>query len=157
MEKKRNYARLYCLLKEVMPGIEAKEAKSILASQVSDGRTESLRELTDVEFDIALVYLTKKLEESSAEVKKARSRALHQIQKYGIDTTDWDAVNQFTRQPRIMGKDFYYLDVEELENLTKKMRAINTKRGEPSQSRPKDRDYEFIWVKNKSGRKVYVN
>ncbi|MDN4754433.1 hypothetical protein QYZ87_07820 [Porphyromonadaceae bacterium W3.11] len=158
MANKRNYARLYCLLREVMPELDAEEAKSTVATQVSDGRTESLRELSDDEFEEALDLLSRQIKESNADVKKARSKALHQLQKYGIDTTDWEAVNRFTRQPRIEGKDFYHLNVKELENLTKKMRAINSKKVEPIPSRTKERtDYQLIWVKPSSKRKMYVN
>ena len=62
------------------------------------------------------------------ERKKWRSSALHQLQLYGIDTTDWNKVNEFCKQPRIAGKEFRDLDCEELEALTKKMRAIIRKR-----------------------------
>lgn len=127
MEKKRNYARLYCLLGEVMPQLDRDEAKCLLADLVSDGRTTSLRELTEEEFERAVEFLSSQLKGASAEVKKARSQALHQIQKYGVDTTSWDAVNAFTQQPRIAGKAFFYLNKAELEALTRKMRAINAK------------------------------
>lgn len=126
-KSKRNYARLYCLLGEVMPQLDREEAKEVVASTVSNDRTTSLRELTEEEFAEALEYLSRQLKESSAEVKKARSRALHQLQKYGIDTTDWDRVNAFVAQRRIAGKPFYHLNVEELDQLTNKMRAIISK------------------------------
>lgn len=126
-KSKRNYARLYCLLGEVMPQLDREEAKELVASAVSNDRTTSLRELTEEEFQAALGYLSRQLKESSAEVKKARSRALHQLQKYGIDTTDWDRVNGFVAQAKIAGKPFYHLDVKELDQLTNKMRAIISK------------------------------
>lgn len=139
--KKRNYARFYCLLKEVMPELEQEEAKQLVAEQASRGRTDSLRELTEEEFEGVIVFLSQQLFQASAEVKKARSKALHQLQKYGVDTTSWDAVNAFTIQARIAGKPFFYLDVTELEALTRKMRAINAKRGtqkpKSAESRPR--------------------
>lgn len=128
MGKKRNYARFYCLLGEVMPLMDKEGAKEMVADLSSNGRTGSLRELTDEEFEEALRYLTSQLKGANAEVKKARSQALHQLQKYGVDTTSWDAVNAFTLQPRIAGKAFYYLDKAELEALTRKMRSINAKK-----------------------------
>lgn len=133
-KSKRNYARLYCLLGEVMPQLDREEAKELVASTVSNDRTTSLRELTDEEFNEALEYLSRQLRESSAEVKKARSRALHQLQKYGIDTTDWDRVNAFVAQRRIAGKPFYHLDVKELDQLTNKMRAIISKSDKSNKS-----------------------
>ena len=60
--------------------------------------------------------------------KKWRRSALHQLQLYGVDTTDWNKVNEFCKQPRIADKAFRDLDCEELEALTKKMRVIIRKR-----------------------------
>ncbi len=57
-------------------------------------------------------------------LRKARSGVLHQMQLYGIDTADWTRVNAFCRDPRIAGKEFRELDVEELNALNTKMRAI---------------------------------
>ena len=62
------------------------------------------------------------------EQKKLRSSALHQLQKYGIDTTDWTKVNAFCQDARIAGKPFKDLNFDELAALTRKMRAINHKR-----------------------------
>ena len=61
-------------------------------------------------------------------IPKPWSSALHQLQLYGVDTTDWNKVNAFCAQPRIAGKAFRDLDCEELEALTRKMRAIIRKR-----------------------------
>ena len=57
-----------------------------------------------------------------------RSSALHQLQKYGVDTTDWTKVNAFCQDTRIAGKPFKDLDFDELAALTRKMRAIKHKR-----------------------------
>ena len=62
------------------------------------------------------------------ERKKRRSAALHQLQLYGVDTTNWGKVNAFCEDSRIAGKVFSELDCEELEALTTKMRAIIRKR-----------------------------
>jgi len=62
------------------------------------------------------------------ERKKKRSAALHQLQLYGIDTTDWTRVNNFCADKRIAGKPFGELNNAELDALTVKMRAIISKR-----------------------------
>ncbi len=155
----RNYARFYCLLKQVMPQLDQDEAKQMVADQMSGGRTSSLRELTDKEFEGGVKLLEEQLKGSSSELRKARSSALHQLQKYGIDTADWDAVNVFVVQPRIAGKPFYHLSVVELKALTRKMRAINQKKTEGKSQEPKEgaenNNYQFFYIK--TDKKVYGN
>ena len=62
--------------------------------------------------------------ENLEEKKKARSAVLKQIQLYGIDTTDWDAVDRFCASPRIA---FRYLTIAELKTLRVKMLSIRHK------------------------------
>lgn len=126
----RNYARFFTLLRQVMPELDREEAKSIVATQVSGGRTDSLRELTDKEWRDGLAMLEDKQADSSAPLKTARSKALHQMQLYGIRTSNWDEVNRFTNDARIAGKHFYHLSVAELSALTRKLRAMVAKKRE---------------------------
>lgn len=148
---KRNYARFYCLLKEVMSELDREEAKELLADQVSGGRTSSVRELTDEEFDQAVSLLSSKMKEGSSAIRKARSKALHLLQMYGVDTTDWDKVNAFVQSPRIAGKEFYYLSSAELEKLTNKMRAILSKQGEKQDEKhKKEANFKLYYVRRKN-------
>ena len=61
------------------------------------------------------------------ELRRKRSVALHLLQKNGIDTTDWNCVNAYCKNPRISGKEFGKLTVEELELLCIKLRLIMRK------------------------------
>lgn len=132
----KNYGRFYSLLKQVYVGMDQEEAKELLCAQISKGRTISLRELSDREFEEALTFMSSGAEgaegaKSDATIlKSARSKALRQLQMYGVDTTKWERVNAFVSQPRIAGKLFYELSVAELEALTKKLRAMNRKKAE---------------------------
>lgn len=119
--KDRNYAAFYALLKK-LPYAD----KASIVYEWTGGRTESLREMTDKEYHRMIAGLSNALNDQT-KLKDARSKALHQLQLYGIDTTDWDVVNRFVRQPRIAGKVFYALRVVELVSLTRKMRAIIAK------------------------------
>ena len=47
----------------------------------------------------------------------------------GIDTTDWNRVNEFCNNPRIAGKPFVQVSTAELEQLAIKLRAIQRKGG----------------------------
>lgn len=128
---KRNYGRFFSLLKQVYVGMDQDEAKELLCAQISKGRTISLRELSDREFEDAITFMSSGTEGAKSEVailKSARSKALRQLQMYGVDTTKWERVNAFVSQPRIAGKLFYELSVEELEALTKKLRVMNRKK-----------------------------
>ena len=117
----KNYAVIYVLLKQ-MPGVSKEE----LVLQWTNGRTSSLKEMSEHEYSLMIRQLREQVE-SLEEKKKARSAALKQIQLYGIDTTDWDAVDRFCGNPRIAGKPFRYLTIRELKALRVKMLSIRKK------------------------------
>lgn len=130
MEKKLdNYGWFYKLLKR-MPGAD----KETIVKQWTHGRTTHLGEMTLKEYE----QMCRELERVAgcderrktliAELKRARSSALHQMQLWGVDTTDWDRVNEFCMNQRISGKAFRELDCEELAGLTRKLRAMNRKK-----------------------------
>lgn len=129
MGAERNYGRFYCLLKK-LPFAD----KETLVAQYTNGRTTHLHEMSVSEYDCICDAMERMLCNDEREralrdaLRRARSRALHQLQLYGIDTTDWYRVNAFCCDPRIAGKDFIELDGEELDALTRKMRVISKKK-----------------------------
>jgi hypothetical protein len=56
--------------------------------------------------------------------RKERSRVLRQMQRMGIETTNWSRVNAFCMDARIVGKPFGKLNVEELAKLRVKLYMI---------------------------------
>ncbi len=116
-----NYAAFYALLKS-MPGA----SKEDLVLQWTNGRTASLKEMSEREYSLMIRQLRQQVE-SLEEKKKARSAVLKQFQLYGIDTTDWDAVDRFCCNARIAGKPFRYLTIPELKALRVKMLSIRNK------------------------------
>lgn len=116
-----NYAAFYALLKS-MPGA----SKEDLVLQWTNGRTSSLKEMSEREYTLMIRQLRQQVE-NLEEKKKARSAVLKQFQLYGIDTTDWDAVDRFCTSPRIAGKAFRYLTIAELKTLRVKMLSIRNK------------------------------
>lgn len=116
-----NYAAFYALLKS-MPGA----SKEDLVLQWTNGRTSSLKEMSEREYTLMIRQLRQQVE-NLEEKKKARSAVLKQLQLYGIDTTDWDAVDRFCCTPRIAGKPFRYLTIPELKSLRVKMLSIRNK------------------------------
>lgn len=129
---KRNYARFYTLLNR-MPSPDKDELKADLVRQYTDGRTSSLKEMTDKEYDVMCDGIQgqangyKAREIAREELRHKRSAALHLLQKNGIDTTDWNRVNNYCKNPRIAGKEFGKLTIEELELLCIKLRMIMRK------------------------------
>ena len=123
MANERNYARFYTLLKK-LPGAD----KETLVYCTTCGRTTSLREMTSEEYD-ELCASMEELTGWKVQVKKARSVCLKLMQQAGIDTTDWQRINDFCRHPRIAGKEFARLTLEELDSLQTKLRAIMRKGG----------------------------
>ena len=100
-----NYGRFYAAFNSLrLPG-DAEEYKRMFVSQFTNGRTDHLHEMTRGEYD----RCCDALEERSgrkAELRKQRSRTLKLMQQMGIDTTDWAKIDDFCRNPRIMGKVF---------------------------------------------------
>ena len=128
-----NYHRFYASFNRLPCGGDREDMKESLVSSYTNGRTTSLREMSEAEYNAMCAALEQKVTPNARalyiqERKRRRSSALHQLQLYGVDTTDWNKVNAFCEQPRIAGKPFRELDCEELEALTRKMRAIIRKR-----------------------------
>ena len=91
--------------------------------QYTWNRTGSLHEMTRREYDDCCAAL-EELSGLKAEQKKLRSRVLNQMQKMGIDTSDWTRVDAFCQDRRIAGKVFRRLSNADLEKLSMKLRSI---------------------------------
>ena len=113
-------------------GIDLEQHKEVLVSQFTDGRTSSLREMTDAEYEDMCDCLQsgKQRGESNevyqARLRKARSAVLNRMQRLGVDTADksFAPVNEFCLNPRIAGKPFGLLTIDELDALVPKLEAI---------------------------------
>lgn len=137
MQKVTNFRRFYALLKR-MPGAD----KQLLVYQHTHGRTDSLRELTVAEYRA----LCDDMERATGydEVRRAlreerrtrRSVVLHLMQELGINTSDWDCVDAFCLDPRIAGKKFRPLSIDELIALAVKLRTIQDKGGLKQKKQP---------------------
>lgn len=129
-----NFARFYALLNNMQLGgdEQREETKQMFVNQYTDGRTRSLREMTTAEY----LTMCTDLERLRGDVKNLwrnelrhrRSVCLHLMQKIGIDTADWSAVNSYCLSPRIAGKMFRELDIDGLEKLALKLRMILKKK-----------------------------
>lgn len=132
MNTVQNYHRFYASFNRLPCDGNREEMKETIVASFTQGRTKSLREMTDTEYKAMCLSLEQRISAGTRyivqELKRSWSAALHQMQLYGVDTTDWSKVNDFCRQPRIAGKAFRDLDCVELAALTKKMRAIIKKR-----------------------------
>ena len=123
MKKGFSYTRFYTLLKK-MPGAD----KETLVSSFTKGRTTSLREMSVKEYET----MCSSLEEQTgwkSELKKKRSLCLKLMQQLGVDTSDWARVDNFCQHPRLAGKPFRKISVEELQDLAVKLRTIKQKGG----------------------------
>ena len=139
MDKGFNYARFYALLKQ-LPGAD----KETLVEQYTGGRTTHLRQMTIKEYELMCSvmaqvagYETRK-EALRKELRRKRSVCLKLMQQLGVDTTDWTRVDNFCMNPRLAGKPFRNISIEELEELSVKLRTIKRKGGlklKPSQEK----------------------
>ncbi len=139
MTNERNYARFYTLLKKL-----AGADKETLVEQYTSGRTTHLHETTMQEYNAMCNDMERVagydefVESIRRQLRRKRSEALKLMQQLGIDTTDWNRVNAFCQDPRIAGKAFRHISIDELEALAVKLRAIKRKKEaspSPSESR----------------------
>ena len=107
-----NFARFYALFNKLPYQGDREEFKKQIVLQYTWNRTDSLKEMTAKEYEVCCTALEKlsgqdewrqKLRE---ELRRKRSVCLKLMQQLGIDTTDWNRVNEFCNNPRIAGKPF---------------------------------------------------
>lgn len=122
-----NYHRFYAQLNRLAGG-NTEDMKETLVSSFTDGRTTSLKEMTQKEYNAMCASLEERTGWKE-QLRKARSLCLKLMQKAGIDTTDWQRINDFCRNPKIAGKEFAQLGVKDLDALQVKLRAIMRKGG----------------------------
>ncbi len=130
---KNNFSRFYALLR-LNPMVDKEE----MVMQFTDGRTSSLREMSKAEFVSmcdALEYGRQEREDLHLRnLKKARSSVLLRIGRLGINTVDnWDVIDAFCMSPKIAGKKFSHLTIQELQSLIPKLENIIRKGGLKSQ------------------------
>lgn len=126
---KSEHVAFFSLIKQLP---EANKEEIVLA--FSEGKTKSLTEfkaLSNTGYNLMIRELQKRVRlEQEQETKRLRSAILTRLQKYGVDTTDWNVVNRFLEQPKIAGKRLYNMTHEEMHELIPKLESILKKNGE---------------------------
>ena len=122
-----NFSRFYAALHR-LPYTTDEDTKESLVSLYTGHRTSSLREMTYEEYD-EMCRRLEDLTDYRGRLKKWRSHVLHQMQRMGIDTSDWPRINAFCADPRIAGKGLAGRVEEGLKRLWMKVRTIRRKGG----------------------------
>ena len=135
-----NYHRFYASFNKLPKHGDDEEAKAALVSQWTGGRTTHLHEMRVREYNDCCKALESMLGYGDQR-KRHRSICLHLMQELGIDTKDWQRINDFCRHPRISGKEFALLSIAELEALALKLRAIKRKGGLKASEEPIVREH----------------
>lgn len=130
-----NFARFYAAFKHLPYCGDRENLKQLLVLHFTDGRTNSLREIKPNEYETLCRSIESQVSTVSQEdlhklLKRRRSAVLHQMQIYGVDTASWEIVDKFCLNPRITGKKFRDLEIEELEQLYKKLKMMIKKQNE---------------------------
>lgn len=123
-----NFGRFYTAIRKLSGIGDRDDFKRQMVSQFTNGRTDSLREMTRQEYDRCCESLEGQ-SRYKEELRKERSATLKLMQKAGIDTTDWNRINRFCLDPRIAGKEFARITADEYPQLRRKLRAIDSKGG----------------------------
>lgn len=130
-----NFGRFYSAFRKLAIHGEVDEVKRQLVLQYTAGRTESLKDMTRKEYTdlcIAIEGMTG----GRDELKRRRSIALKLMQELDVNTTDWAQINDFCRHPRIAGKPFGHLTIDELKELATRLRTIKRKGWQRKKSEP---------------------
>lgn len=133
-----------------MPGAD----KETLVEQYTHGRTTHLRDTSMQEYNTMcndmerVTGFDKHREAIHKELRRRRSVCLKLMQQLGVDTTDWVRVDNFCMNPRLVGKPFRNISIEELEDLAVKLRTIKRKGGlKPQQAREEQKNTtSFVYV-----------
>ena len=123
-----NYARFYASFNELPYSGDREDFKKDIVAQFTWNRTTSLKEMTKEEYN-ACCNALEKMSGRKDKIKKERSCVLKLMQKMGVNTSDWPTVDNFCMNPRIAGKRFSHIGLEELIALQKKLRAIERNGG----------------------------
>lgn len=123
-----NFGRFYTAIRALNPIGDRDDVKKSIVLQYTNGRTDSLREMSRAEYDRCCDDLERKFGRKE-ELRRERSATLKLMQKMGVDTTDWGRVNLLCRDARIIGKDFYYITADEHRELRRKLHGIERKGG----------------------------
>lgn len=112
------------------------ETRRVMIRELTDGRTDSTRDLTYSEAQYLAGFINGAAKENrdlsigERAIKRQRSGVLKRLQQLGIDTTCWENVNTYLCEPRIAGKPLYELSGDELLALIPKLEAILKKKNE---------------------------
>ncbi len=145
-----NYGRFYAAFRslKVADCVDRDELKRDIILQYTDGRTDSLKQMSYDEYKACCEGLEAHVADIAARRKK-RSEVLRLMQELGIDTRDWDHINAFCCDSRIAGMPFAMLDQPELTALSRKLRAIIRKGGiKELEPEPPARRVEIIDMSN---------
>ena len=123
-----NFGRFYTAIRKLSGIGDRDDFKRQMVSQFTNGRTDSLREMTRQEYDRCCESLEGQ-SRYKEELRKERSATLKLMQKAGIDTTGWNRINRFCLDPRIAGKEFARITADEHPQLRRKLRAIDSMGG----------------------------
>lgn len=119
----KDFGRFFALLRKMPYKIDDDERHSFVL-MATGGRTNSLREMTRSEYDDMCNQLDGLQTIKNAGLRHRRSCVLRQMQKLGVDTTDWVRIDALCMDARIAGKKFSSLSIAELRQLETKLRAI---------------------------------
>lgn len=132
-----NFGRFFSAFHRLTIHGEQEESRRQLVLQYTSGRTDSLKEMTRKEYT-ELCEALEEMNGSRNELKRRRSIALKLMQELEVDTRDWAQINDFCRHPRICGKAFGQLTIEELMELATKLRTIKRKGWERRKADPEE-------------------
>lgn len=142
----RNFARFYMTFNRLPWEGDREDLKRTLVLEYTGNRTDSLREMTRAEYNACCDSL-ERLAGTDTERRRKRSVCLKLMQRLGVDTTDWERINAFCQDPRIAGKPFARIDIEGLDALGVKLRAIGRNGGlKPGKGKNEKQPAAGLWL-----------
>jgi len=130
MEVKNKFGRFWVLLRFI-PNITKEEMiwsySNMLTTSLKDFATLKPEMFNKMLEDMEKMATVKSNDFVNLEIKKYRSACLLRMQKIGINTADWKAVNVFLENKKIAGEPLWKLSVEQMKTLICKLESIYAK------------------------------
>ena len=158
MEKVNNYKYFYFLLRYIYTDKEEQEEyKRAIVSRITDGRTDSLREIDEREY-FTLINQLEEIAGIKEEIRKERSATLKLLQKeFNVDTTNWRKVDAICLSKRIAGKPFRFLNVMEHGDVRRKLYSILSKGGFKARKKDILRELQIVFIRDNANKKNNIN
>lgn len=130
MAKRRNFSAFHAIMRLIPYDGDKEELKDYMVYNVTNGRTQSLREVSREEYSLLCKSIERGLpydperEARLQELRRYRDIVRGILRDIGLDVTQDNEVDGYLKSPTLAGKALRFVKLEEFEKLIKQLRMI---------------------------------